>query len=72
MPVTERFVTKIKPTRVGTTVCVGKGTLTFPEGVALTLGEEVFRSHNNNAITAYFIDFTFDADTETTVSFRME
>lgn len=72
MPVTERFITKIKPTQVGTTVRVGEGTLTFPEGVQVTLGEEKFRSHENEEVTAYFIDFTFDVDTETTVSFRME
>ena len=72
IPVTERFVTKIKPTRVGTTVCVGKGTLTFPEGVQLTFGEEVFRSHANEETTAYFVDFSFEAEGDTTISFRME
>ena len=72
MPVTERFVTKIKPTREGNTVLVGRGKLIFPEGLTPVFGEEKYRSHENNELTAYFVDFPLNVDGTTTLVFRFE
>ena len=71
MPITERFVTKIKPIREGNTVLVGKGRLTFPDGVLPCFGEEVFRSHSNEETTAYFIDFSLTVDGEREITFTI-
>ncbi len=70
--VTERFVSRTKPYQEGNTVRIGSGTLCFPLCVTYTLREEVFSNHEGDDTTAYLLDFTFEANGETAVTFRME
>ena len=72
LQVTERFVTKIKPEQKGNILSVGSATLTIPDGVTYTLHEEAFVSHDKENVTAYLLDFSFVADGERQVCFRME
>ena len=72
MSVTERFITKTVPKLQGNTVMVGSAKLTFPNGITPSLSHELFRSHENEELTAYFVDFTFEVDGERTVNFSVE
>ena len=72
MTVVERFVTKIKPEQKGNILSVGSATLTIPDGVTYTLNEEVFVSPDKENVIAYLLDFSFVADGERQVCFRIE
>lgn len=72
LQVTERFVTKIKPEQQGNILSVGSATLTIPDSVTYTLHEETFVSRDKENVTAYLLDFSFVADGESQVCFRME